>query len=399
MASDRPPIIAFDSNDWFGSMSNRQQLLGRLARRGWPVVYSSGALSLWERNTDRWHQAGLCSTILSDEGVRVYRAGRFPPRWPTWQAWDRIVLSKHAAELRKLAGAPRGGNFISFLFNPEFAPYARALAARWLVFHHRDAYAEFASWNDELEADFLQLNADADLLTICARPLLENIAPLDRERARLLGNAADAELFSTGVAQPCPDDLRAIPRPRIGYVGLISLKVDFELIRDIADRQPEWHWVLIGRVVTDSQGVFVGKLEQECRWREVLARPNVHYLGPRDYHSLPAYVGHMDANALVYNVGNTLGKWARFALPLKLYEALATGKPVVSCQLSELESMQGFLEIVGSSADEWVDALGRAISGRAPGSPEQRRAAAAANSWDGRVDDLEQWLEEMIRDN
>ena len=71
-----PPILAFAPNSWHSSWKNRQQLLSRLAARGWPVIYSTGALSVWDRDKPQWAEAGWRGGFVEADGVLVDRPGR-----------------------------------------------------------------------------------------------------------------------------------------------------------------------------------------------------------------------------------------------------------------------------------------------------------------------------------
>lgn len=370
-------------------MKNRQQILGRLARRGWPIIYSRGPLMSWERGNERWKAAPLVDRFVTDDdGVQVHLAGRAVPRLQRFPRYDQFALRHSAWKLRRAARVAGHRDFITFLFNPIYGEIASALDARWLAFHHRDAYEEFSGWSAEMAETFHALNRRADLLTVCAEPLLASIDAESRCKARVLENAADAHLFRAGRDQPCPADLHAIPQPRIGYVGSVSLKMDLPLLDALTTARPDWHWVHIGKVNRNEAGVLGGDAAAEAAWQSLIARPNFHHLGIRPYRSLPAYVARMDVNVLIYRID---GGWARFAMPLKLFEGLATGRPVVSC---DLVSLLPYRHVVtcASGVTGWLDAIAAALAGHAPGSEQDRIDAAMSNTWDARVDLLEEWL-------
>jgi hypothetical protein len=116
--SARPPIIAFAPDEWSGRRLNRQHILSRLAARGWPVAYSTGALSVWDRRGSKWAAAGWLGGFEKAEGVLVDRPGRLPPRWQRRPRWDRFVLRNHARRLEKQIGGPASGA-ICYVFHPE----------------------------------------------------------------------------------------------------------------------------------------------------------------------------------------------------------------------------------------------------------------------------------------
>lgn len=349
----------------------------------------------WERGGERWRDAPLFDCFVDDDaGVRVHLAGRATTRVSRLPVLDRLALAHCARKLRQAAGAGAHRDFVTFLFNPHYADMAAALGARWLTFHHRDAYSQFSGWSPEQEDDFQALNSRADLLMVSAAPQAAFIAPTSRPKARVLENAADAHAFHAGRGAPCPEDLQAIPPPRIGYVGSVNIKIDMALMDTLSAARPDWHWVHIGKINRNEAGLVGGDAKADAAWQALLRRPNIHHLGVKPYASLPAYVANMDVNVLIYRVDGPMA-WARFAMPLKLFEALATGRPVVSC---ELEALHRYRHVVAcaSGADEWLDAIAAALAGRGAGSEQDRIDAALSNTWDARVDQLETWLIEMI---
>ena len=131
-------------------------------------------------------------------------------------------------------------------------------------------------------------------------------------------NVADFEHFSAArQAGPIPSDLEAILRPRIGFIGAVSeYKVDFDLIAAVADARPDWHWVLIGQLGEGQPGTSAAKLR----------RPNIHLLGPRPYDALPGYLRGFDVAVLPC----PLNAYTRAMSPMKFFEYLAAGRPIVA---------------------------------------------------------------------
>jgi glycosyltransferase involved in cell wall biosynthesis len=119
------------------------------------------------------------------------------------------------------------------------------------------------------------------------------------------------------------------------------------------------------------------------------ARSNVHVLGPRPYRDLPLYQAQMDVNTLTYRTDP--GGWWTDLSPLKLYEYLAVGRPVVGASLEVLQRL-GHVVAIAKSPQDWLMTLEAAIKHGGVGSPSDRRAEALANGWDAIVDRLDAWL-------
>jgi glycosyltransferase involved in cell wall biosynthesis len=366
---------------------NRQHLLSRLAARGWPIAYSTGALDIWQRGTRSWEEAPWRGRSLRDHGVLVDIPGRALPRWQTHPVWDRLTLRLHATRLRRALGI-RHGNGIALLFHPMFSDYVEPLRLRYLALHVYDNYALQPGWSPQHAEQFNTLTARADLITCSAPTMVESLLAPGGPQARVLPNGADIAAFAAGARAPCPPDLMPIPRPRIHYAGTLNCKVDFNLVSAIASRRPDWHWVLVGQL--EEAEVLADALIREGL-RACRTLPNVHFLGLKDSRAVPPYVAHSDVNVMCYR---THGGWWQDIYPLKLHEYLAAGRPVVS---SDLPTIRPFSNVVALAIglDGWLQALEQAIAGTAPGSAASRFEVAAANSWDERADRLDEWLREL----
>jgi UDP-galactopyranose mutase len=137
-----------------------------------------------------------------------------------------------------------------------------------------------------------------------------------------------------------PPDQANIPHPRFGFYGVIDERFDIELIRDAANKRPDWHFVLIGPVV---------KIDPETLPKNA----NIHYLGGKKYAELPSYLSGWDMALVSF----ALNESTQFISPTKTPEYLAGGKPVISTPIRDVvESYgkNGLVHIV-NNADEFVE--------------------------------------------
>lgn len=387
----RPPIIAFSLTPWFGLRMNRQHVLSRLAARGWPVVYSNGALSVWDRGSTRWQEAPLRARQVSEEGVCLDMPGKLLPRWEKHPAWDTFAVRRYLSHLRRIART-WGDQAICYVFEPQFWPYVEALDARHVVFHAYDAYPLMEDWTPQLEHYQHSLLRRADLRIVTYSGIAD-LYPADvRRDVRELPNGVDESRITTDEL-PCPDDLAAIPHPRIGYFGAINPKVDFGALAAIARDQPGWHLVLVGPADPTGASWGAEHAASASDWRALQALPNVHYLGRKDFQEVTAYTHHVDVNVICYRTSGD--GWWSFGSPNKFHEALATGRPVIASPLPTITPFSHVVDIAHSPA-EWQEAIRYALEHGGVGSPALRRAVAAENTWNHRVDILEQWLTDMI---
>jgi glycosyltransferase involved in cell wall biosynthesis len=189
-----------------------------------------------------------------------------------------------------------------------------------------------------------------------------------------LPNVADFAHFSKALdpALPIPADMAAIPAPRLGFIGALSgYKVDFALLAELARSRPHWSIVLIGKVGEGDPWTDVSPLA---------ALPNVHRLGPRPYAELPAYLRAFDV-ALLPNARNA---YTDSMFPMKFFEYLASGRPIVSVDLPALREFHDVAWLAGS-AEDFLAAAEAILDGAVP-PLALRLARARRHTYDARLD-------------
>lgn len=365
---------------------NRQHLLSRLGR--WhDILYSSGVLSVWERDPDKWRDASWLGGQRSQDGVLLDRPSRLALRWPTVPALETLAIRIETARWKRLLGQKGQGPLIAHLFHPSFWPYVKAIAPDFLIYHPFDLFSMQPGWTEMLARWQTLLMQQADLVVAPSDLLAAELAAASGRDVRVVLNAADYDAFA-GVRPDAadPDDLAAIAHPRIGYTGSINRKVDFALIAHLAAKRTDWNFVFIGAQGSQDQA-------GERAFAVCAGRPNVHLLGAKPYRDLPRYVAAMDVNIMCYRMDDTV--WTRVAYPLKLHEYLASGRPVVSAPIQSLRPMRDVLAIA-QDEQEWEDALADALAGQGPGSSAARQAVARQNTWDDRAQRFNRLLTEML---
>jgi glycosyltransferase involved in cell wall biosynthesis len=216
----------------------------------------------------------------------------------------------------------------------------------------------------------------ADVVFATERQLAERCAARNRN-VHLVPNAVHPRFLEPTQA-PCPTSLTGLPRPVVGYVGALDLWIDFRLLRYLAEARPGWSFVLIGP----------GRQE-----RNLAGIPNIHCLGPRAHADLPAFLDHFDACLIPFKDSEL----TRTVNPVKLYEYLARGKPVVATSTPALEPFSHVCALA-SSRREFLDALQTAVE--ESGEHRERRTrervrVASGNTWRHRTDQARKILGNM----
>ena len=174
--------------------------------------------------------------------------------------------------------------------------------------------------------------------------------------------------------------LDALPHPRIVFTGaIVATKLDLELIEGLAELRPDWRLVLVGPVGLGDPRTDVGALRDH---------PNIVMPGARAYGELPAVLRGSDAAFIPYSV-NPL---TRSVFPMKVYEFLSAGLPVVSTPLPSLDGVGGVAP--AATAAEMAERLEEALREGSEARAERSRSAAL-HSWDSRMEEIADAIERL----
>jgi glycosyltransferase involved in cell wall biosynthesis len=259
------------------------------------------------------------------------------------------------------------------------------LDARLRVYHVVDDYLAYYALPEAHRSSFARREREliewADLV-IAVSPELIDTKGRGNPKFHLLPNGFDAEAYRPDCPIDLPAALAGMPRPILGYVGLISVRLDLAMLDAVAARRPEWTLVLMGSIFEQGCEDALGRLQ---------ARPNVRFLPPVPGHQVAGYVRSFDLGLVPYRVTQE----TFHASPLKVYEYLAAGLPVVAADVPGARQFADMVAIA-SSFDAWEDAIARELAGDCPGARAERRMRVAPHSWNGRVETLSDYLLEAL---
>lgn len=315
--------------------------------------------------------------------VPVIRPWPAPParRWLGLgePALAKVIRRRAVGLRRQLERVIRWEHSAALVVSPVWTPWLDELPFRHVVY---DCIDELAVHVPRPELAPLYEGWEEQLVARAAGAVVTAESLGDRLRARrgdlklaTVRNGVDVDRFQALAAQsPRPRDVPLSPRPIVGFVGALYQWIDWALIHQTARALPEFDFVLVGP--HDRRGAA----------RRGPALPNVRFLGPRPYDRVPAYID-------TFTVG-----WVPFrqdavgtaANPVKIYEYLALGKPVVTTPVADPASYEG-LVTVARTAEEMVSALRAAESTATEGSAA-RVAFARRNDWSSRAAEIVRFL-------
>lgn len=259
-------------------------------------------------------------------------------------------------------------DFLLWYYTPMAVGFTRHLSPRAVVYDCMDELSAFQGAPALLKERERELMARATLVLTGGHSLYEakrhqhsNIHPFP--------SSVDVAHFGQARVSPIdPPDQCRLPRPRLGYFGVIDERMDLPLLAGIAAARPEWQIVMVGPVV---------KIDPASLPRHA----NIHYLGPKRYEELPHYVGGWDVALMPF----ARNEATRFISPTKTPEYMAAGKPVVSTSIRDVVrpyGQQGLVRIADDVAS-FVKACTDAMSEDSGRRVTQGDAFLRHTSWDG----------------
>jgi GT2 family glycosyltransferase/glycosyltransferase involved in cell wall biosynthesis len=337
-------VVVLPVIDWHFRIQRPQHLALELAKRGGRVVYLSTEF-------DRLRPGRPPYRVLEQVADRVWVARLACP-----DPLPRIYRDPLASyQLTVVAEALRalvddlGLGFTAVLAqHPFWEPVLWANGQHLLAYDLIDDHAGFEgteAWVLDAEQRLVE---GVDLTTVTAASL-QNKAP----GSVIVRNAADVERFAAK-----PFDIRRGTRPTIGYFGAIAHWFDVELVARCAREHPDWDVVLIG----STTGADVARLA---------ALPNVRLLGELPYDELPSHLHGFDVCLIPFHIIPL----TEHTNPVKVYEYLSAGKPVVATAMPEVRLMEPFVH-VADDRDAFLELLVTAM-----GEVGDEDLAAARSAW------------------
>lgn len=249
------------------------------------------------------------------------------------------------------------------------AGYLTVLKPTTIIYDYIDDISVFMGEIDDLQRNHQQLLQQAKIVTATAVSLYNEVQSL-RPDAILCPNGVDFHRFAAARhrSEPPPSDLVPIlakDQPIIGYYGALAHWFDYALLEQVAILRPKYSFVLIG---PDLYGTAASQ--------DLLQLPNVNWLGVKQYATLPPYLSHFDVATIPFCINEI----TKATSPIKLFEYMAAGKPVVVTPMQE--SLRYPAVLVGDTPENFAARLDEALRLRSDSTyQETLDAVARQNTW------------------
>jgi glycosyltransferase involved in cell wall biosynthesis len=315
MALTRSPgtFLCFSHLRWKFVYQRPQHLLSRAART-YRVFFIEEPVWSEERPHLEIHQDPCGVNVVTPRVSSAEEIGRLQQQLYDGLADERLIL---------------------WYYTPLALNHSRSLKADLVVYDCMDELSAFKFAPCELKSAETELLDRAHLVFTGGHSLYHAKRGL-HSNVHAFPSSVDAAHFgharAGGLADPV--DQASLPHPRLGFFGVIDERLDLDLIAGMADRRPDWSFVMIGPVVK----IDPASLPQ---------RPNIHWLGGRDYKELPSYLAHWDVGIMPF----AMNEATRFISPTKTPEFLAAGLPVVSAPIADVIRPYGALGLAEIAGD------------------------------------------------
>jgi glycosyltransferase involved in cell wall biosynthesis len=377
-------ITLLATADWDHPIwTNKQHVAVSLARLGHRVLYvdSLGLRGLraqasdWRRVVRRLRR-GVCPPRQVAQGLWVHT----PLVWPgargrVMTALNRVLLKVGLAWARTCI---RLRCEWLWTYNPRTLACLDLSAYRQVIYHSVDRIQSQPGMDSQdLDRWEVQLCRRASVVFVTSPALADRLRPLNPQ-VYYFPNVADHAHFAAALdpRTQLPELLMAIPKPRVGFIGAISAyKLDLDLLEHMAIARPDWSFVLIGPVGEGDPSTDVRALQ---RLR------NIYFISSKPYAELPAWLGGMDAAVLPLQCNN----YTDAMFPMKFFEYLAAGRPVVATHIRSLQSYADWAHLAAPCPDAFVDHLRSAMAEDSPARRQQRSAFAAGFTYDRRTEQM-----------
>jgi len=359
-AEDGFEVLVFPVIDWHFRFQRPQQLALQLAKRGCRVFYLSSTFDVAEAPGFKILESPAPNVFL----VKLCFPGPQPLIYQDLLRGQKLqVLTTSVRHLIDAAGLE---NLVAMVDLPFWHPLAEAIPGCLVVYDCMDHHSGFSTNSSEMIEEEARLVKAADLVVTSSDRLSEVIG--QSAQNVLIRNAGEVDYFKTApIRLAYPSE-----RPVVGYLGAIAEWFDLELIVSAARQYPDWDFVLVGAKTLRS------KLASK-------QLANIKWIGEVPYAEAAAWVHSFDVALIPFK----LTELTLCTNPVKVYEYLAAGKPVVATALPEVRAMSAVAH-VADDHERFIELLDTAMAERTdPALAAERSQWAAAHDWKTRGEQLD----------
>jgi glycosyltransferase involved in cell wall biosynthesis len=370
------PIIVHSHLGWDWVWQRPQQFHSRLSQRH-RILFVEGPVPRHGLSTARVS----LREVADYPNVVVLQSSIPAERWND-SAW---VDKERRRLVESVLAGPLGADFqdpVQWFYDPmAVTAFAGHLDERAIVYDCMDQLSQFRGAPQDLVRRERELLAIADVV-FAGGPKIWKEKKQHNPNCYSFGCGVDVAHFekANSPATIVPDDIATLARPLYGYFGVIDERIDYQLIAALAESNPQGSVAMIGPWTKVDPASFPN-------------RPNLHWLGARDYGQLPACAKAFDVCLMPF----ALNEATEFINPTKALEYMATGRPIVSTAIEDVVLQFGDVVKIARSPEQFATMCRRSAECPNPLGVRRGLKVAAANSWESVVGQLEGHVLDVLR--
>lgn len=384
-------ILCFSSTDWKGWWGSRQQIMTRLAKRGYQIYYVEQSAGLEHvlkypdlRERRRKQFCGDVSDL--DDQIKIITPPILLPFRYSSLTINKINMWTMKIWIMKNVNIHPLENIILWMYKPEFYKLIGCFNELIKVYHCIDEPTVNTRGRKRNIIKLMddQLVKNVDVVFANSLPTFQKKRKLNPNTYRI-PSGVDYDLFKKANnpdTNTYPEILK-IPPPRIGYCGRINERLDYETLEYLSQFKPNWSILFIGDTYPWTK--------KSKRLKQLSRYGNVYFLGKVPYIKMPEVIKGLDVCILPY-VNDERGYYRS---PLKLYEYLASGKPVVSMDHPEAKEFEDFI-LIANDKKGFIESVDCALREKSIDKILARQEIAKKHTWDKRVDMIESVLSDYL---
>lgn len=369
-------IVCLATSPWYPIPTRKQQVMSRIPDA--EIIYFDPSATviapLKDKSARPLMKAYQKPGFQPQENITVYSLPPVLPFFNKSRAINRLNqrrMARYVCEKMKEHGFEKP---ILWVYSPVTVDAVDLIPHSALVYDCVDRHSAYGGLMNpaQVDAEELELAAKCSAVFATAAPLADRLRAAN-EKTWFIPNGANFErFFRASQKLDAPEDMKNIPHPIFGFVGALQPCIEYGFTADAAKAHPEWSFVWIGG---EKPGADLAELK---------TLPNVHFLGIRPNEQLPEYLAQFDVCLNLFAKSDL----SKDVSPLKFFEYLATGKPIVSTrQPDQILQYAGSIHIA-DSADEFIRCCAEALCDTQPARVQTRIDEGRACSWDARVGEM-----------
>lgn len=373
-------VVCLSTSPWYPIPTRKQQVMSRLSDA--EILYFDPPITLIAPLKDKnarpklnaWKQPGE----KVQENITVYALPPVLPFFNKFRFINRLNQKRIARYVNKKCRAHGFDAPVLWTYSPTSVDCVDHVRHSALVYDCVDRHSAYGGLMNPALVDHMELDLakKADMVFATAKPLCTRLQAVN-PNAMFIPNGANFPRFhAASQPQEMPEDFPAGSSPVFCFVGALQPCIEYGFIEYAAKARPDWRFVFLGRQVA---GVNLSSLQ---------ALANCHFLGLRPNEQLPRYLAHCDACLNLFDQSDL----SKDVSPLKFFEYLATGKPIVSTPQPE-QILQYASDIhIAATREEFLAACEAALQDTSAARIQARIELGRQSAWDSRVAQMEDIL-------